>query len=96
MGKVEIEVQPGSRRSGVVGYDEWRGRFRVAVRAPPEKGKANEEVVEVIAAALGVPPSAVSVVRGHTSRRKTVEVRDLTDGEIVRRLRDVLGAGEGD
>ncbi len=80
----------------MVGYDEWRGRFRVAVRAPPERGKANEEVVEVVAAALGVPPSAVRVVRGHTSRRKTVEVQGLTDGEIARRLRDVLGPGEGD
>jgi uncharacterized protein (TIGR00251 family) len=53
-------------------------RLRVAVNAPPVDGKANEAVVRTLAAALGVPRSAVEIVRGETGRRKTVRIRGVT------------------
>lgn len=49
----------------------------VRVTAPPEDGKANAAVCKVIAKALGVPKSAVSVTRGETSRHKTVEIEGV-------------------
>jgi len=50
--------------------------YRARVRAPPEKGEANRELIELIAEHFKVPKRAVRVVRGHTSREKLVELPD--------------------
>jgi uncharacterized protein len=65
-------VTPRAERDEVCG---WRGaELVVRVRAAPEGGKANAAVERTIAAALGLPKSAVSVVRGHSARAKQLEV----------------------
>jgi uncharacterized protein YggU (UPF0235/DUF167 family) len=63
-----VKVRARSKAPGVeaVGPDE----FRVRVRAVPEKGRANQEVVERLAAHLGVPPSRLTLLRGAASIRK--------------------------
>jgi len=63
-----VKVQARSKSPGVeaLGPDE----FRVRVKAAPEKGRANKEVAERLAAHLGVPPSLLSLVRGAASSRK--------------------------
>ena len=55
----------------------------VRVTAPPEGGKANAAVCTVVARAVGVPKSAVSVVSGQSSRHKVLEVTGVTDAEMV-------------
>ncbi len=69
---VPVKVVPGASRSRVVGLlgDRWK----VAVAAPPEAGKANAEVERTVAASLGVRPGAVRVVSGATTARKTLAV----------------------
>jgi uncharacterized protein len=62
--------------------DGWRAR----VAAPPERGRANEALIELLAGSLGVPRSRVSVVGGLTARRKIVEVDGLDLPEVERRL----------
>ena len=70
--RLHLKVVPKSSRDRVVG---WVGdRLKVQVTAAPERGKANDAVVEVVAAALGVPRSRVRIVAGETSPLKTVEV----------------------
>ncbi len=72
---VDIVVQPRASRPGlgpVVG-----DRLRVAVSAPPVDGKANAAVIELLASALGIPRSAVAIVRGETGRRKTVRLEGV-------------------
>ena len=54
--------------------------------APPEGGRANAAVVELLAEALAVPRSRVAIVRGHRARVKAVEVEGLTAGEIAARI----------
>ncbi len=56
------------------------------VTAAPEGGKANAAVAAVLAKALGVPKSAVRVVRGGTSRHKQVEVDGLGADDVERLL----------
>jgi uncharacterized protein YggU (UPF0235/DUF167 family) len=67
-----VKVQPRSKTPGVeeIGKDS----FRVRVRAVPEKGRANREVVERLAEHLGVPPSGLRLVRGETSSRKVFAI----------------------
>jgi uncharacterized protein (TIGR00251 family) len=59
------------------------GRLKVAVTAPPVEGEANAAVCALLARALGVPKSAVSVVRGDTGRRKTVRVAGVPAAAVL-------------
>lgn len=71
-----MKVVPGASRNAVVG---WLGEvLKVAVTAPPERGKANAAVETTLAAALDIERSAVRVVAGHASPRKTVEISGVT------------------
>jgi uncharacterized protein (TIGR00251 family) len=65
---IEVRAQPGARRSGIVGT--WNGRLRVAVRAPPEDGRANEELAQVLCEALGLRSRDLALVRGAAGRLK--------------------------
>jgi uncharacterized protein len=56
------------------------------VAAPPERGRANEALVQLLAGALDVPRSSVRVVAGQTGRAKVVEIQSLTSGQVERRL----------
>jgi uncharacterized protein (TIGR00251 family) len=95
---LELHVEPGSSKPGLAGLDPWRGRLRLRVAARPREGAANREAVDLLAAALGVPPRHVEVVAGATSRLKTLVVRGLDRQEAIRRLVALLGehpAAEG-
>ena len=84
MGRITVRVTPGAREPAI---GEWRdGVLRVKVREKAEKGRANEAVARLLAKALGVPPSAVTLVRGATSREKALEVEGLGEDEVRRRL----------
>lgn len=82
--RIAIRATPRSSRDSI--EPGPGGVFVVRVTAPPDEGKANAAVCRVIADALGVPKSAVSVVRGHTARQKTIEVAGLTAEEVAARL----------
>ena len=75
MADLSVRLQPRARRDEVVG--ERGGAVVIRVTAPPVDGKANEALCRLIAKAAGVPPSRVSVVRGHTARDKVVRVEGL-------------------
>ena len=82
--RITVTVSPGASRTELVGRhgDGWRAR----VAAAPERGRANEALVALLADALDVPRSRVSVVGGQTGRRKIVEVDGLDGDEIERRI----------
>jgi hypothetical protein len=67
-----IHAQPGARRTEVAGLHGQALKVRVA--APPVEGRANDELIAFVAETLGVPKKSVSVVKGGTSRRKTLLV----------------------
>ena len=69
---IEIQVQPKASRDEIVGLQN--GRVKVRVAAVPQDGKANERLREIIAEALGVSKSSVQIIRGETSRLKTIRV----------------------
>jgi uncharacterized protein (TIGR00251 family) len=82
--RLAVRVVPGARRSSFAGRhgDGWR----VRVTAPPEDGRANAAVVELIASALGVERRRVTIVRGHTARDKVIEIDGLAADEAAERL----------
>ncbi len=81
---MRLRVQPRASRDAIVG---WRdGALRVSVSAPPVEGEANRALGVLLARALGVPPSAVRVVRGTRGRDKLVRIEGVTDEQIRARL----------
>ena len=82
--RLSLRVQPGAKRSEVVG---WQGEvLRVRVQAPPLEGRANAAVVELLARALGIPRGRVTLERGEASRDKVIAVEGLDAAEVRRRL----------
>jgi uncharacterized protein (TIGR00251 family) len=82
-----LEVSPASGKAGfLTGYDPWRKAIRCAVRSPPQKGKANREVMESLARVLGVPVPSVEILSGATQSRKRVRVRGMTKGAVLQAL----------
>lgn len=79
-----VRVQPRASREEILG---WRQDvLRVAVTAPPVEGEANDALRRLLARALGLAPSAVSVVRGERGRDKMIRVRGLTAEALRSRL----------
>lgn len=68
-----VRVKPGSRKGPLVETDD-DGQLIVHVRERAIDGAANTGVEKALAAHFGVAPSRVTILRGHTSRIKRVEV----------------------
>lgn len=84
MARLQLKVSPGSSRNAIVG---WMGDvLKLSVTAAPEKGRANEAVVELLAQALGVPKSRIRVLRGQAQPQKLVEIEGLDEAGLHRRL----------
>jgi len=81
---LKVKVVPGSSRTKV---DGWLGEsLKIRVRAKPEKGKANEAVIAVLADLLRIPKKNVSISSGLLSSNKTINIKDLSDDHIRSRL----------
>ncbi len=82
--RISVKVQPNAGRNQVVGLAN--GVWKVKIGAPPEKGKANRELVEFLSERLGLRKDAVTVIRGETSHNKIILIEGLTEAEIGQRL----------
>jgi len=71
---LRIKVIPRSKKNEVSGTLA-DGTVKVHVTAPPEKGKANEQVCQVLAAHFKVPVRAVQILTGHSNPRKVVRIQ---------------------
>lgn len=92
MARLAVKLTPGASADRIDGWDvdaEGRPVLKVRVRARPVEGEANEALVKMLARALGVAKSAVSVQRGGQSRTKILEVAGLSEDEAKSRLTDL-------
>jgi uncharacterized protein len=82
--RLSLRVQPRASSNALVGM---HGRsIRIRLTAPPVANAANDALIAFLADCLGVPRSAVELVRGHGARDKLVEVTGLDPQEVARRL----------
>jgi uncharacterized protein (TIGR00251 family) len=82
--RISLRVSPNAPKNEVVGFSG--GTLRVKIAAPPLKGKANRELVAFLSRLLGVSQSSLAIIKGHTSRSKTVAVIGLSQQEVLGRL----------
>jgi len=83
VGSLTVRVVPRSTRTRVEASAEG---IVVRVRAPPEGGRATAEARKALAAALGTPPSAITLRRGRRSREKVFDLARMTRDEALQRL----------
>jgi uncharacterized protein (TIGR00251 family) len=84
---IDFEVSPGTREVRVPsGYNEWRKRIEAKLKAPPERGKANDELIEALSSLLGVPAARIEITSGATNSRKSVKVKGATREGIIKTL----------
>lgn len=87
---VDIFVQPRAAKNAIVGVHGTA--LKMKVRAAPVDGKANRAAEELMAAALGIPISAVTVVTGASSRHKRVAVAGMSADAVACELERVLSS----
>ncbi|MFH1140507.1 MAG: DUF167 domain-containing protein [Chloroflexota bacterium] len=79
-----LHVQPNAKRSEILGLAN--GVLRVRVAAPAKEGRANEALIDLLAALLTVPKARIRIVQGLTARNKVVAVQGLSQEEALQRL----------
>lgn len=81
---LKIRVTPGARKDEIAG---WLGdALRVRVKPPPERGKATNAAINLVATALDIPARQVTLERGATSRDKVLNIEGLTEQDMLNRL----------
>ena len=78
--RVGVRVMPRGSRAAIAGVRD--GCLLVRVTAPPVDGAANAAVIEILAKALGRPRRSVTIVAGHTARRKTIEIQGVSASDL--------------
>ena len=86
--RIEVRVQPRASRNAISGMRA--GILRIRVTAPPVDGQANAAAIALLAQALDLPKSAIRLVRGVSSREKTLAVESMSQEEVNQRL-NLLG-----
>jgi uncharacterized protein (TIGR00251 family) len=83
--RFEVHAKPRAKRSHIMSVKE-DGALQIALAAPPVDGAANEELVRLLSATLGIPRRNIEILRGETSQKKLIGVTGLTADEVRSRL----------
>ena len=92
-GKVILNlcIHPNKTRSLFpAGYDEWRGCIEVHITEEAKKGRANKELISILADFFDVPKDNVVVLSGKLSREKIVEIRGVSKTAAIKRTKGAL------
>jgi uncharacterized protein len=91
-----VKVSPRASRQGIEGLirDEKGAKLlKIAVNAPPEDGKANRELLALLAKTIGIAKSRLSLVSGETARKKVLRL-EAVDAALLTRLNDWINTLE--
>lgn len=75
--KIRLSVQPGAQTNAIAGIQD--DRLKIRLQAPPVAGKANSALLAFMAQCFCVRKKQLSILSGHTSRLKTIELHHETD-----------------
>jgi uncharacterized protein len=81
---LSVKLQPRASANEI--GDALGDELRIKVTAPPVDAAANEALVKLLAQRLDCPRNRVELVRGHTSRHKTIKLYGLTVEEVLAKL----------
>jgi uncharacterized protein (TIGR00251 family) len=84
---LKVKAAPGASRDKIAGLHG--DAIKIAVSAAPEKGKANDAIVRVLAKGLGLKRSQVSLESGSTSRDKWLRIEGMDEATVLRKLSEL-------
>ena len=82
--EIRVRVSPNSSQESVC-FDKDQGLI-VKLKSPPVEGRANRELIRIVAKKLGVAPSRITVCKGLISRNKVVLVQEFSDADAISML----------
>ena len=82
-----IKAVPGASRSQISGL--LGDRLKIRIAAPPEGGKANAAICELLAAKFGLKPRQITIESGHASAEKTIRISGVTIDDVRNRIKSV-------
>ena len=80
--RIQVKVKTRNKKNFVEKTAE--GRYRIGVKAAPDKGNANAEIIETLSEYFGVPKACVTIVTGKTSTQKMINIESR--GQMVERM----------
>ncbi|MBC8387167.1 MAG: DUF167 domain-containing protein [Actinobacteria bacterium] len=81
---IKVIVKPNSSKNSIDGI--YMGRLRIRVSSPPQKGKANKELIRYISSILGISKKNISIKSGEKSSFKKLAIENLNNTNIISRL----------
>ena len=82
--RLRVKVSPNAKQNEITG---WFGdQLKIKISASPERGKANKELVNFLAKELSISRSGISILRGHTSSSKVLNIENCEKQELESRL----------
>jgi uncharacterized protein (TIGR00251 family) len=85
--KLSIKVLPSSSKDCIAGW--LSDTLKIKVKAPPEKGKANQSVIKVIENHLNLAKNSIEITSGFTSSKKIINITCDNEGALPEKLEDI-------
>jgi uncharacterized protein (TIGR00251 family) len=73
--RISVRVIPNASKSEIISRDD--GEWKIKIQSPPEEGKANKALIQLLAKYFKIPKNAIKIISGEKSRQKIIEVFDL-------------------
>lgn len=72
---LRVKITPKASKNAILGHmDDEHKTLKISVTAAPEKGKANQAVIEILCKEYKVPKSNIKIISGHTSQIKLIRI----------------------
>jgi uncharacterized protein (TIGR00251 family) len=89
--RIALEVSAGAKKTVFpAGYNEWRQSIRCQIAAPAVGGRANREIIRVVAETLGIPQSSVEIASGATSSQKSIRITAKPRSDVLAVLKPLF------
>lgn len=82
--RLAVKVTPNAGRNAISGVKD--GILQIKIAAPPDKGRANKELIDFLSDRLGVRKSAVTIIKGETGRNKVIDIEGMDRQQALKRL----------
>ena len=83
-----VQAQPGARKNGITGIHA--GRLKIAVTQAPEKGKANQALIKLLAELLELKRAQIALIAGESSHHKKFLIAGMDRATLEQRLAELL------
>ena len=89
---LNIHLQPNTKINQILCFKE--NVLQVKVTSVPQKGEANKALIHLLSKRLSISKSSLTIIRGHTTRNKVIEIHGLSQQELIEKLTKVIETKE--